>query len=90
MPEDDDGTSIGIWIGEGDIQLKDRIDREINWKDSSRSEWWKQAARLRLSVDGKLTELGVDINHPVEKRHHVEHALELKAEADRRELQDSG
>ena len=54
MPDSDrdiKNTTVGFWVGEDDQELLKRIDRAVDWYNSSRSEWIREAAELRLAIE---------------------------------------
>jgi hypothetical protein len=42
---------VGFWVGESEQGLLDDIDDAVDWRDSSRSEWLKDAARMYLQIE---------------------------------------
>lgn len=67
-----DGRTTGIWIGD-DEDVLDRVDARRSGE--SRSEWIKNAMRLRLAVDGALDDGVTPYATKREKRAFVRQAL---------------
>lgn len=68
----DGGHTTGIWVGEGEDVLE-RVDERLGAE--SRSEWIKDAMRLRLAVDEVLADAQTPYATKREKRAFVRQIL---------------
>lgn len=72
MPKN--SNTIGIWVGDDD-DLLDRVDDQIEWRNDSRSAWWRQAAEERLIVDNFFAKVGIEFETSMERRNAIKKAL---------------
>lgn len=69
----DEGTTVGIWIGENDDVLS-RVDDRLDYGDS-RSDWIREAMKLRLAVDEALDGTDLSFGNDRERRAFVRQAV---------------
>lgn len=56
---------VTIWMAEA---LKDDVDEFVDWRHSSRSEWLREAAQLRLAVEAALARREMELPDDDEER----------------------
>jgi hypothetical protein len=72
MPEGD-GTTIGVWVA-ADDRIVDRVDERLGYGDS-RSQYVKDAMRLRLTVEDALETADLEFDSEREKRAFLRQAV---------------
>jgi hypothetical protein len=70
---DDEGTTIGVWVG-AEERVVDRVDDRLGYGDS-RSQYVKDALRLRLAVEEALDTAGLEFDSEREKRAFLRQAV---------------
>lgn len=63
--EDHSENRVTIWMSE---RLKDDMDDRVDWKNSSRSEWIREAVQYRLFLDDALDDAGVELPDDEDER----------------------
>lgn len=56
--EDHSENRVTIWMS---TQLRDDMDDRVDWKNSSRSEWIREAVQYRQFLDDALDDAGVEL-----------------------------
>lgn len=56
---------VTVWASS---DLVDRMDDRVDWRNSSRSEWLREAVELRLALEGALERRGIDLPDDEEER----------------------
>ncbi len=59
MPDEDHSENRAtIWMS---TELLEDVDDSVDWKNSSRSEWIREAVQYRLFLDDALDDAGVEL-----------------------------